>query len=139
MGQIDTEPHIGRPTKLTPDTVGKLLKAFEYDWCVEDACEFAGIHKDSYYTWLKENPAFSDEITTFKRHVANNAVKNISEAISNGDISTSRWYAEKRMKDFIPKQQNDNNNLNTNVDGDKLPDVDRQRIYDLISKRLNDL
>ena len=57
----------GRPTKMTPEVVGKLREVFLLDYTVEEACDYAKIHKDTYYDHLKKNPEFSDEMARSQR------------------------------------------------------------------------
>ena len=52
----------GRPSVITQAIVQKLERAFVYDSTVEEACIDAGISKQTYYTFCKENPDFLDRI-----------------------------------------------------------------------------
>lgn len=52
----------GRPRKIDEKVVGKLIEGFQNDFTVEEACRFAGIHKDTYYEECKRNPSFADEM-----------------------------------------------------------------------------
>lgn len=54
----------GHDKKLEPwraVRVGLLQEAFSKNMNVEDACIHAGIHKDTYYQWIKRYPKLSDE------------------------------------------------------------------------------
>ncbi len=57
---------VGRPSVMTQEVVGKLQFAFACDCTVEEACLLAGIHRDTYYTFLKDYPEFSDRITALR-------------------------------------------------------------------------
>lgn len=48
-----------RPTKKTEDVIKKLCEAFEIDCTVEEACTEAGITKETYTQWCKEDKEFS--------------------------------------------------------------------------------
>jgi len=43
----------GQPTKLTTFTAGRIINALRSCAYIETAAAFAGIHKDSFYEWLK--------------------------------------------------------------------------------------
>lgn len=58
---------VGRPTVMTPTVIGKLEQAFAIDATVEEACFFAGIHRDTFYAWRKENPELSDMMETLRQ------------------------------------------------------------------------
>ena len=52
----------GRPPVITQAIVQKLERAFVYDSTVEEACVDAGISKQTYYNFCKDNPDFLDRI-----------------------------------------------------------------------------
>lgn len=51
----------GRPTKMTPSTIGKLEQAFALGCPKTVACEYAGICTDTLYEYIKKNPEFTDQ------------------------------------------------------------------------------
>lgn len=60
----------GRPTKLNPQLQGKIVKLLKTGATVADTCQHIGIHRDTFYDWLKrgeagepEYSAFSDAVT----------------------------------------------------------------------------
>lgn len=57
---------MGRPSVITQEVVGKLEFAFAFDSTVEEACFYAGISPDTYYTFCKQNPDFSERITALR-------------------------------------------------------------------------
>ena len=71
----------GRPSRMTPEVVGKLREVFLLDYNVEEACQYAGIHKDTYYEYLKKNPEFSDEMAQAQRGLAKAAKRAVAIAI----------------------------------------------------------
>jgi len=88
---------MGRPTKLTEDTVKKLESVFNLDVTVTTACAYAGISRETYYSWLKENPEFSDRMAKaqeYARIAAGNVVMNA--IVRDKDVATARWWLEKR-------------------------------------------
>jgi hypothetical protein len=73
----------GRPTIRTPEVEAKLYEALHGGSSVRDACDYAGIHRDTFYEWKREFPDFSDNIT---RAEAECAVRNgaILQKAANG-------------------------------------------------------
>ena len=50
---------MGRKTKLQDDIQQRLTQAIERGLTIEDACDYAGITKKTYYNWINKN---TDEI-----------------------------------------------------------------------------
>ena len=44
----------GRPTKLTPALQKRIVQAIRRGCYVETAAALAGVHKDTFYSWLKK-------------------------------------------------------------------------------------
>jgi hypothetical protein len=57
---------LGPPSKLTPEAVKKLEEAFAIDATVEEACFYAGISRQTFYNWRRENPALFDTIEALR-------------------------------------------------------------------------
>lgn len=94
----------GRPTKMTQSMVGKLESFFIRGLSDREACLLANINPDTLYTYCKEHPEFSERKELLKERVKTRAKLNISNAIEDGDIDISKWYLERRDKDFKVKQ-----------------------------------
>jgi hypothetical protein len=108
-----TKNKVGRPTVFIEKVVGKLKEAFLNDCNVVQACRYAGIHKDSYYNYIKENKEFSDEIELLRNDLKLKSKFNIAKKIKEGDLDTSKWYLERRAKnEFSLKTISDNTNRN---------------------------
>ena len=56
----------GRPSKKNADLVGKLEYAFSIGSSIPEACFYAGIHKDTYYEWVKKDPKLSDRFEALR-------------------------------------------------------------------------
>lgn len=57
----------GRPSKMTPETVMKLEEVFSLDGTVEEACFYADISRNTYYEWIKDNPALGDRFQALRQ------------------------------------------------------------------------
>lgn len=102
-----TEVKNGRPTVLTPTVVEKLVEALKLGVTVEVACSTAGIHRDTYYKNIKDNPDFADKMlwaTNYPRLVAGNVV--MSDILKE-NVDSAKWWLEKKHSDeFGGKQTN---------------------------------
>lgn len=88
----------GRPTVVTPDVVQQLKYAFSKGCPICEACLFAGISKQTFYNYCKENDGFFDDCMELQHRPMTKARMNIVDAINNGDLNTSKWYAERKAK-----------------------------------------
>jgi len=48
-------------------SVKKLEEAFAMDCSIEEACFYAGISRQTYYTWIKDNPELLDRFEELKQ------------------------------------------------------------------------
>lgn len=87
-----------RPTKLQTSTVQKLQDAFKLGCSIWEACCYAEISRSSYYTWIEENPEFSDKIDIAKRYLEFKSRSVIANSLEAGDVKTAMWYLEKKNK-----------------------------------------
>lgn len=91
---------------MSPEVVGKLNEAFKDDFTVEEACRYAGIHKDTYYEECKRNPSFADEMSRAQDYPLTLAKKRIMLAMRNpkADDALALKFLERRQRDrYSPK------------------------------------
>lgn len=62
-----TNKNIGRPLKVDYKVINKLADALRNCASVTEACEYAGISRDTFYRYLNNEPVFAEKITTAKR------------------------------------------------------------------------
>lgn len=97
---------VGRPTVMDEATVAKLEDAFSKGCTVTEACLLSEISRNTYYDYIKENPAFSDKVETLKERVTLHARMNLAASIASGDLTDSKWYLERKKRDeFSLKQE----------------------------------
>lgn len=88
----------GRPTLFTPELVGILERAFQDGANITQACLIAKIHKDTYFTWIKNNQEFSDQMAEAQEYPTTIAKKVLVDRIKLKDAETSKWWVERREK-----------------------------------------
>lgn len=105
MAEKKNNKTAGRPTKMNEEIVGKLEYAFSKDFNIGEACDYAGIHRDSYYEWIKNNKEFSDRMEQAQTNLKRKAKINIADKIEEGDMDVTKWFLERRAKDEYSTKQ----------------------------------
>jgi len=94
----------GRPTVMTPDVVNKLEQGFTMGFTDEEACLYANISKQTLYDYCKRVEGYTDRKEELKNHPKLLAKVNLYNALKdNKKIEDSKWYLERRDKDFKQK------------------------------------
>lgn len=108
---------MGRPSVFDGITLQKLEEAFSNDATDVQACFLANISPASLYNYQKEHPDFLERKKALKGMTAYQAKINIKNKIIDGDLDTSKWYAER-------KEKNEGFSIRTELtggDGKELP------------------
>jgi hypothetical protein len=129
----------GRPTIMNDLTIAKLKEGFAQGFSVRNACIWADISQDTYFNYCKKNPNFSDQCKTLQQKPLIKSILVINKALNEGDVSTAKWYAERKAKDefslktetehsgevkskvvYIEKEEKENykKHINQVIDGD---------------------
>ena len=91
---------------MTPEVVGKLEEAFKIGATDVEACNYANIHKDTYYSHLKSDSTFSDRMASAKEWPILAMKKVIVQSAVGGDKQSAQWYLERKKKaEFAPRQE----------------------------------
>lgn len=90
---------VGRPTIMTEETIAKLEQAFLIGASDREACLVANINPATLYRYCEENPEFSERKEILKDTPKYTARTNIINALNDGDKDTSKWYAERKIKE----------------------------------------
>lgn len=99
---------IGRPTKLTPETIDKLRTAFLMGCSDIEACLYADISKTALYNYQNKNPDFVDQKEQWKEQLTLKARTVVANALNNKDENTAKWYLERKAKnEFSTKVENE--------------------------------
>lgn len=93
----------GRPTKKTPDVIGKLESAFANGYNIVQACSYANIHPDTYYEWLNNDQDFSDNMTKAQTNLGMHARKVVADEVKQGNLRAATWWLERRDPEFKDK------------------------------------
>jgi hypothetical protein len=88
----------GRPTKLGPKVVTKLIAAFHKGYNDDEATAYAVVSRNSYYRWYRENADFRDKIDQAKLQPNLHAKELVIDAIEGGDVNSAKWWLERKAK-----------------------------------------
>lgn len=107
---------VGRPHAIDNFVLQELEGAFADGASDKTACFLAKISEATLYNYQNEHPEFLERKVELKNLTKYRAKKNIRKAIESGDVETSKWYAERKLKDegFSPRTEV------TGKDGEKL-------------------
>lgn len=67
----------GRPPKVTYKTIIRLVDAIQHNSTVGEACRYAGISRNTYYTYIMNNEVFKEKMRAAKEN-RNKVVFNFS-------------------------------------------------------------
>lgn len=109
---------VGRKTVMTPEAIQVLEEAFLYGASDKEAIFLAKISKSTFYDYCKENPEFVDRIEGLRDMPKYKARKNIVNKINEGDVDTSKWYAERKAKEEFSNRTD--MKIDANING---PDI----------------
>lgn len=88
-----------RPTKMTPETVKKLLDAFSYSFTDLEACIYADISKQTLYDYCKKFPEFTDHKEALKSTPNIKAKMNWVKEIKEWKYQSSKEWLERKSRD----------------------------------------
>lgn len=86
----------GAPSKKTPDRVSVLLNLLAEGNYRATAIRAAGITKETFSRWLREDHAFSDAVEKAEAQALAWHLANIKRAATDGTWQASAWYLERK-------------------------------------------
>lgn len=101
-----TTRRVGRPALIDRGVLDKLEEVFSLGGTDKEACLFAGINPATLYNYQEIHPEFVERKAMLKENPVLLARRTIVNNLET-DVATSRWYVERRDKDFNQKQEVD--------------------------------
>lgn len=83
-------------SKYTPDRVERILTALREGLPIESAANYGGIHKDTFYEWLKQHSDFSDAVKDAESEAEFKLVQTIQ---ADPSWQSKAWILERRHPD----------------------------------------
>ena len=93
----------GRPTKLTPQVQADIVEALEHGLHQESACARVGIHRDTFYEWMRRGREetegiyanFADAVEKARARPEAEALEAINVAWRDGTWQAAAWFLER--------------------------------------------
>jgi hypothetical protein len=116
---------IGRPSKLGQIDSEKLISDIAEGVAVAIACAAQGIHRDTFYSWLEEQPEFAVKLAAAKREVILKAIAGIRTGSKDDEWRGHAWFLEHVFPDhYAPPDKAGFNFTQNNL---MLTDLDEAR------------
>src|SRR5258708_1510997 len=80
---IPQPPQMGRPSKYTPQTIGKVLGSLQAGLSIESAYDHAGINPDTHYQWVKDYEEYSEKVTAARLYGKLLAAKQVTDILQD--------------------------------------------------------
>ncbi|CAB4199230.1 hypothetical protein UFOVP1336_21 [uncultured Caudovirales phage] len=98
MTENENSLEIGRPSKKTEQRVEALLQSLRAGASRQRAAALAGIHRDTLYEWMKQDPAFSDAIEKAEAFAEFRFLARVATAAENErSWQAAAWILERRF------------------------------------------
>lgn len=97
----------GQPTKMTVQIIDKLKQAFAFDATVEEACSYAEIAKQTYYTFIKNNPKILDEFQAQREKPILIARQSVVNKMKEDGHLALKYLERKRKDEFSLRTETD--------------------------------
>ena len=95
---------VGRPTKMTKETLSRMEDAFKFGASDEEACAYVEISMTTFYEYQKKHPEFKDKKEQWKNNPILRAKKSLCEGLDNADLAL-KYLERKRSDEFSTKQE----------------------------------
>lgn len=102
---------VGRPLKINEDVVNKLEQAFAIGATDTEACNYAGISRQTYYAYVKNNSKFLDRIKQLKTKLPMKAKNELAMLIQQGNEKAIFWYLDRVDKRDKQEEENKENQI----------------------------
>lgn len=96
---------LGRPSKLTLETVTKLEHAFSIGCSVTEACFYAGISRNTYYRQVGESAELRDRFEGLQQRPALRARNTLFEALKHDSELAFKFLVRTHPEEFSARHQ----------------------------------
>ena len=124
----------GKFTKLTDDTVKKLEEVFALDGTNEEACFWAGISKQTFYNWVKDNPDMKERFDSLRQRPFLKARQTVISGI-DGNPEFALKYLERKKKLEFGIQQS----IDVTTKGESLNNITDEQAERILKRRIASL
>lgn len=94
--------------EIDETVLARIEQAICWQWPTSAICQHAGITA-KLFNQLKKIPELRERFDVLTQRPELVARRNIAMDLEVGEVGTSKWFLERKTKDFAPKQQIDHN------------------------------
>jgi len=94
---------VGRPTVMTIEVIEKIEEELKNGATLAQASFLADISLKTLYNYFKYNPDFKERCELLQGLVGYRARVNLKKKIDTGDIDTSKYWLDRKDKEFKQK------------------------------------
>jgi transposase len=87
---------MARPTKHTPEIIAKIIEAIKMGATYELAAGYAGVSYETLRQWMRDKPAFLEDMKRAEGTAAMVWLAKIERAASDGNWQAAAWKLERR-------------------------------------------
>lgn len=121
---------IGRPPKMTPETIDKLCQAFALGCTDKEACLYADISQGLLYKYQTKHPDFLERKERLKEAPVLKARQTVIRSIEKGDDVSARWYLERRK----PEEFRQSHDVSVTASGSLSIEDREEALRDFLSR-----
>ena len=106
--------------KHTPEIVNRLTEGLLMGLTIDQACIYAGIHRDTYYDWCNRIKGFKEKMERAALNPFLKAKQTIFNNLNNTEVAT--WYLERKAsKEFTTRTELEYTQVEAPVIVDDVP------------------
>lgn len=93
----------GRPTKLTDETLERIILALTMGLSNRTVAHFARIHESTFYEWITNNEEFAELVACAKASAVVHATVKLAQNINKGQNDAIKFFLERRSEEYQRK------------------------------------
>lgn len=106
-----SQTRTGRKPVITEEVLKNLVLAFKCGHDNKTACELVDISESTFYTHMREDQNFAEEILAAKTHLKIIAATRICKALEDGNVRVAMWYLERKEPEAFGRKRVIKNNI----------------------------
>jgi hypothetical protein len=99
-----TKRKAGRPKTITKLVEKSLELAFMNGYSAQAACNYAGIHRATFYRHIEKHPDFAERVEVAKETLVNIARKTVVDSLAT-NTANAKWYLAHKDPEFSTSNQ----------------------------------
>lgn len=106
--------------QLIKQKIGEIIVN---DPSLDEICLHAGITRNQYSALIKREPAWAEQLSIYRASAKHRARSVVIDAINQGDVTTSKWYLERKAKDEFGDDNKQTGQITINITQAQVDDI----------------